>query len=108
MALTQVQVRFVNDTVRPMLESLILFHDRLKNFVDDYDNQQSPLPTDATVLTDNTDGSAARADAPQLTGANVQSLRTFCANMRDQVTTANRNALIAVMVRDLNTVLRGG
>ena len=106
MALTQPQAKFVNEAVRPMIEKLILFRSQLDAFVLDFDNQQAPLPTNATVLDDNADGSAPRADAPQLTGAQVSQLRTFAANMRDQISGTALNTLVSVAVRPVEAILR--
>lgn len=106
MALTQPQVKFVNDVVRPHIERLIRFTSELDAFTLDYANQQTPLPTDSTVLTDSADGSAARADAPQLTGAMVASLATFTANMRANINAASLNALVAAAVRPVEAILR--
>src|SRR5687768_392321 len=103
MALSEVQVKFVNEVVRPMIERVILFRSQLDAFVLDkiervilfrsqldafvldFDNQQTPVPTNATVMDDNSSGTAPRTDAPQLTGAQITSLRNFCAGMRDQI-----------------------
>lgn len=106
MALNQVQVKFVNEAVRPMIEKLILFRSQLDAFVLDFDNQQTALPTNATVLDDNADGSAPRADAPQIQGTHVSQLRTFCLNMRDQISGAALNTLVQLAVRDVDTILR--
>jgi hypothetical protein len=106
MALNQVQVQFVNDVVRPMVEKLIRFRSEMDAFVLDFDNQQTPLPTNATVLDDNAGGTAPRTDAPNITGAQVSNLRTFCANMRDQITPTSLNTLISVAVRPVEVILR--
>lgn len=106
MALTPVQVTFVNDVVRPMVEKLILFRSQLDAFVLDFDNQQSPIPTNASVLDDNNTGTAPRTDAPNITGAQANSLRGFCANMRDQISGVALNTLISVAVRDIEAILR--
>lgn len=108
MALNTVQVKFVNEAARPMIERLILFRSQLDAFVIDFDNQQTPLPTDATVLTDNEAGTAARTDAPQLTGAQMNQLRLFCANMRDQISGTALNTLVGLSVRSIETILRSG
>jgi hypothetical protein len=106
MALNQVQVKFVNEAIRPMIEKLIRFRSELDALVVDFDNQQTPLPTDGTVLTDNTDGSAPRADAPQITGAQATALRTFCAGMRDQINASAHNILVQLSVRSVEQILR--
>jgi hypothetical protein len=107
MALTPVQVGFVTEAVRPTVEMLILFRSRLDAFILDFDNQQTPLPTNATVLDDNVSGTAPRTDAPQLTGAQVTALRTFCGNMKGQLSDANLATLVSVSVRSVETILRG-
>jgi len=108
MPLNPVQVAFVQDAVRPMIEGIILFRSKLDAFVLDFDNQQTPLPTTAVALDDNPAGMAPRSDAPTITGQQVSNLRTFCANMRDQVTTTNLNALITLSVQTLEAILRRG
>lgn len=108
MALNPVQVKFINEAVRPTIEKLILFRSQLDAFVLDFDNQQTALPTNGTVLDDNQDGTAPRTDAPQLTGAQVSQLRTFCANMRDQISGTALNTLVALSVRPVETILRSG
>lgn len=106
MALNPVQVQFVNEVVRPMVEKLILFRSQMDAFVLDFDNQQSPLPTNATVLDDNAAGTAPRTDAPNITGAQATNLRNFCFGMRDQITPTSLNTLIQVSVRPLEQILR--
>lgn len=106
MPLNQVQVAFVRDVIRPMVEKLIRFRSELDAFVLDFDNQQTALPTNATVLEDNADGLTPRADAPNITGAQATSLRNFCLGMRDQITPANLNTLINVSARSVETILR--
>ena len=108
MPLNPVQVAFVQDAVRPTIEEIILFRSKLDAFVLDFDNQQTPLPTTAALLDDNAAGTAPRTDAPTLTGQQVSNLRTFCANMRDQVTAANLNTLITLSAQTLETILRRG
>lgn len=106
MPLNPVQVKFVNEVVRPMTERIILFRSQLDAFVLDFDNQQTPLPTSATALDDNADGTAPRADAPQLTGAQCTQLRNFAIGMRDQISGTALNTLIQVAVRDIENILR--
>jgi hypothetical protein len=108
MALNQTQVKFVNEAIRPMVEELILFKSKLDAFVLDFDNQQTPLPTNATVLDDNDAGTAPRIDAPQITGAQATSLRTFCFNMSAQITPASLAALVNVSARPVEHILRRG
>lgn len=104
MALNLVQVEFVG-VARRMVERLIKTRYMLDAFVLDFDNQQTPLPTTPAALEDNPTGSAARVDAPNLTGAQVTQLRTFCANMRDQISGAALNTLVNVAVRDIQTII---
>ena len=106
MALNPVQVKFVNETVRPMVENIIRFRSEMDAFVLDFDNQQNPLPTNAAALDDNSDGTAPRTDAPNLTGAQCTQLRNFCVGMRDQVSATALNTLINVAVRSLESILR--
>lgn len=42
MPLNPVQVKFVNEAVRPMVERVIFFRSQLDAFVQDFDNQQTP------------------------------------------------------------------
>lgn len=106
MALTPTQVTFVNEVVRPMIEKLIRFRSELDAFVLDYANQQTPLPTTAVNLDDNTSGTAPRTDAPTLQGSNVASLNTFCTNMRDQISGTALNTLVQLSVRPVEQILR--
>jgi hypothetical protein len=106
MALNQNQVRFVNDVVRPMVEQLILLRSKLDAFVLDFDNQQTPLPTNSVVLDDNETGTAPRTDAPTITGAQCTQLRTFCVGMRDQITGTSLNTLTQLSVRSVEQILR--
>ena len=110
MALNQVQVDFVNEVARPHFEAMVKMIDGLDIFIADYDAIQGSadaLPEDATVLDDNADGTAPRADAPQLTGLLVKQLRNFSNTMSGTVNAAQKDILIAAMVRGLATVLRG-
>lgn len=106
MPLDTVQVKFVNETVRPTIERLILFRSQLDAFVLDFDNQQTPLPTDTTVLDDAIGGGSPRADAPQLQGQDVAALRNFCAGMRDQISAGALNSLVAKSVRSVEAIIR--
>jgi len=81
-------------------------HD-LDVFVADYDAVQSStdaLPEDATVLDDA--GAVPRADAPELTGAELKTLRDLSAGMSMVLTPTVKQTLISRMVRSLNAVLR--
>lgn len=106
MALNPVQVKFVNEVVRPMVEKLIRFRSELDAFTLDFANQLTPLPTTAAALDDNSTGTAPRTDAPNITGAQVVSLNTFCTNMRDQISGASLNTLVSVAVRPVEQILR--
>lgn len=107
MPLNTVQQDFVNGAARPHMETLVRILHELDSFVADYDALQATgdaLPIDATVLDDA--GSAPRDDAPNLTGADLQNLRDFSANMSAVVGAAAKQTLIARMVRSLSKVLR--
>lgn len=106
MALAPQQVAFTNDVVRPMIEKLIRFRSELDAFVLDYANQQTPLPTNAVNLDDNSTGTAPRSDAPTLQGTHVANLNTFCTNMRDTISGAALNTLVQLSVRPVETILR--
>ena len=103
--LNEVQRDFVNETCRPMIEQLVRFHYMLALFVDEADNQQTPIVANAEELNDADDGLAPRSDAPVLTGDNIASLRTFAANMRDQISVAALNQLIALSVRNVTNIV---
>lgn len=106
--LTPVQVTFVNEVVRPQIERIILSLDELDAFILDYDNQQTPIAgASADTLNDGPGGTTARTDAPVLTVQNITNLRTFCGNMRSQVTAAQLNALVTLAVRDVRSIRRG-
>ena len=107
MALNQVQVDHINAAVRPHMEQIILALHVLDTFVADHDAIQAgsdALPEDATVLDDA--GDAPRDDAPQLTGAQVKTLRDLSAAMSAEISPAVKQTLISRMVRPLNAVLR--
>jgi hypothetical protein len=106
MALDPVQVAFVNESVRPTIEKLIQFRYALDAFVLDFDNQQNPLPTDATVLDDNATGTAPRTDAPQIAGSEATQLRNFAANMRDQISSVALDSLVELAVRPVAVIIR--
>ena len=109
MALNPVQVAFVREVVRPLVERIILHCNQLDAFIADYDNQQTPIPNSgSTPLDDNNDGTAPRIDAPQLTGDQIGALRTFVGNMRAAVSAGSYNALVSVSVRSVEAILRGG
>lgn len=106
MPLNPVQVRFVTDVCRPMIERIIYFRSQLDAFVLAFDNQQNPLPGTGVSLEDATGGTTPRVDVPTLTGAQTTALRNFCLTMRDQITPASLNTLINVSARDLESILR--
>lgn len=109
MPLNQVQVDHVNEAVRPHMETLIRVLHELDTFVADHDalqNSADALPTDTTVMDDGPGGTAPRTDAPQLTGAQVQTLRDLSANMSAEVNAATKDILIGKMVRPLAVVLQ--
>lgn len=104
MALNEVQVKFLNETARPFLETMVRILDDLDTFIADYDAIQAgsdALPTDATVLDDNVTGTGPRSDAPTWTGSNVAALRTYSASMRAVVNTAAEQVLVQKCVRPL-------
>ena len=106
MALNPVQVAFVNETCRPLIEKLIKARYELDAFVLDFDNQQTPLPTAATDLDDNSNGTAPRTDAPTLQGDQMTQLRNFAANMRDQISSVALDSLVALSVRPVAAIIR--
>jgi histidine ammonia-lyase len=107
MALNQVQQDFVNGAARPQMEVIVRILHELDTFVEDYDALQGSadaLPTDSTVLDDA--GSAPRDDAPELTGAQLQTLRNVSENMSLEINAATKDTLISKMVRPLAIVLK--
>ena len=106
--LNEVQRAYINEVVRPMIERLIRFRYELDAFVLDADNQQTPIPNVADTLNDGPGGTVPRSDAPTLQGTNVTQLRNFSANMRDQINAASQNALVALAVRDVQSIIRSG
>lgn len=104
--LNQVQRDYINGVVRPMVEKIINFRYQLDAFVLDADNQQTPIPNVADILNDGNAGTVPRSDAPTILGTQVTQLRNFAAGMRDQVNTAALNALTAIAVRDIPTIIR--
>ena len=103
--LNETQVAYVNETVRPMVERIVRIYSQLDAFVLESGNQQSPIANTADQLADS-NGTLARTDAPALTGQNVAQLATFVGNMRDQINGVALDSLIALMVRDYETVVR--
>eukprot|EP00919_Chromeraceae_sp_WS-2016_P051755 GHVR01122725.1.p1 GENE.GHVR01122725.1~~GHVR01122725.1.p1 ORF type:complete len:110 (+),score=14.77 GHVR01122725.1:143-472(+) len=106
--LNETQVRLVNETARPAIEKILAISYYVEALVDELDNQQDALPTDAEVLNDGSGGTSPRTDAPNLTGAQVVALRNVANNMAAQLDGPTRNALIAVAVRDVPTIQQEG
>ena len=105
--LDPVQVAFINETVRPMLEALVKFKFRVDAFVLDYDNQQNAIATTADDLGDDASGTAPRVGAPTWTGTRLGQFRTLSGDMADALNGATLNVMIELMVRDLNSVIGG-
>ena len=103
-SLNTVQKNLINDTVRPGLEAIVSMRFYLDALVSELDNQQDPIAATADILNDDLAGDQPRPDAPNLTGQQVAQLRTFSAAMRDEIDGVALNTLIALMVRDVNTV----
>lgn len=106
MALNQVQVKLVNEVVRPWIEQVIRMTSQMDAFLLDMNNQQVPLPTTAVNLDDNADGTAPRADAPVLTGQMVENLRLFTTTMRGAVSAQALQQLVSASVRPVEQILR--
>lgn len=104
--LNPVQRTFVNETMRPMIERIIMIRDELDSYVLEADNQQTPIPNVADVLNDGNDGTTPRTDAPQLQGIHATQLRNFASTMRDQISGVALNTLITLAVRDVRTINR--
>lgn len=102
--LNPVQVAFVNETIRPMVESLVKMKFRLDAFNLDYDNQQTPIVEDGDDLGDGVDGLVPRVGAPVWTGTKASQMRTVTGNMAATLSGATLDAMIALMVRDLAIV----
>ena len=109
MALNTVQQDFVNNAARPHMEVLVRILHELDTYIADYDAIQSTsdvLPTDANVLDDA--GISPRDDAPNLTGADLQTMRDLSANMSAISTGGVKTVLISKMKRSLSSILRLG
>ena len=104
--LNEVQRRYTNEVVRPMIESLIRFRYELDAFVLEADNQQYPIANVAEDLNDGDNGTIPRSDAPVLKANNITQLRNFASGMRDQINVASLNALVALAVRDVQNIVR--
>lgn len=105
-SLNPVQKALVNETVRPAIEKIVAMRYYLAALVAELDNQQTPIVNNTEVLNDDRERDAARDDAPTLTGQNLNQLRNFAQNMVNQIDGASLNALIRLMVRDVDTVTR--
>ncbi len=105
--LDPVQVAFINETVRPMLEALVKFKFRVDAFVLDYDNQQNAIATTADDLGDDPSGTAPRIGAPTWTGTRLGQFRTLSGSMADALDGTTLDVMIELMVRDLNNVIGG-
>ncbi len=106
--MNQVQIDFINNTVRPQMETIIRDLHELDTFVADYDAIQAgsdAIPEDATVMNDNRTGDAPRSDAPELTGAQIKVLRDLSASMSAIIDGPTKQTLVSRMVRALATVL---
>ena len=103
--LNAVQKAFVSEAARPMIEDLIKFKARLDAFIVDFDNQETPIASTSDALADGAND-LPRTDAPQLTGANLTTMRTICGNMSGQLSGATYNAMVRLAVRDLDTILK--
>lgn len=106
MPLNTVQVAFVNESARPMVESLIRYRSELEAFVLQFDNQQDAIPTSAVALDDNSTGTAPRDDAPLLTGQRVSQLRTFANDMFSQIDSVALDILVSLAVRPVGNIIR--
>ena len=105
--LDPVQVAFMNEAVRPMLEALVKFKFRADAFVLDYDNQQNAIATTADDLGDGVDGLTPRVGAPTWTGTRLAQFRTLNGNMADQLDGATLDVMIELMVNALHNVVGG-
>lgn len=104
----EVQRNFVNNAVYPQLERVIRIINQLEALVEDYDALQASanaLPVDATIV-ETLDDVTSRTDVATITGAQIQTLRDVCEAMAAQLTAPQKQTLIGLMVRDLNTVIR--
>ena len=99
-------VKDLNETVRPALERLVSMRYELDALVAELSNQQTPIAATSDVLNDGA-GDAPRDDAPTLTGQNIAQLLTFATNMRDQIDSTALDTITSLMVRDVNSVIRG-
>lgn len=106
--LNPVQVKLVNETIRPGIEKILAISYYVEALVAELDNQQDALPTDGAVLNDANGGVTPREDAPNLTGINITQLRNVANNMAAQLDGPTRDALIALSVRDVPTIQQGG
>ena len=108
MALNRVQKDHINGAVRPHMETLVRILHELDTFVADHDALQGSgdaLEVNGTVMNDG-DGDNPRTDAPQLSGAQIKTLRDLSAAMSLEVNAATKAVLVGKMVRPLSAVLR--
>lgn len=104
-SLDVVQRKFIQEACRPLVEEFIRFHSQLNSFILDYDNQQNPIAVDKDTLNDG-DKDSPRSDAPYLTGSDIEQLRTFAVNIRDQISKETLDMLVKLAVRDVNTIIQ--
>lgn len=107
MALNKVQQDFINNAARPHMETLVRILHALDTYAADYDALQSSsdaLTISATILDDA--GASPRDDAPQLSGADLKTMKTLSTAMSAVINAGTKNVLISKMVRNLNTVLK--
>ena len=103
--LDPVQVAFMNETVRPTLESLVRFKFQIDTFILDYDNQQNAIATTATDLGDGVDGTAPRVGAPVWTGTRLAQFRTLSGSMADALDGTTLDVMIELLVIALKNVV---
>ena len=107
MPLNTVQQDFVNNAARPHMEIIVRILHELDTYVADYDALQSSvdaLQIDSVILDDA--GDIPRDDAPNLSGADLQTMRDLSSNMSAIINAGTKTVLISKMVRNLNTVLK--
>jgi hypothetical protein len=99
--LNETQRVFVEETIRPFLETLVLFKLDTDQFILDYDNQQMPIIEDAEVLWDNAQHDGPREGVPQLTGQRLGQMRTVIGNMNAQLDGMTLDILVSLLARGL-------
>jgi hypothetical protein len=105
--INQVQRTFVQGSARQHIETVIRFKSLLDSYVDDYDNQQTPIAETADIINDNRDLTAPRDDAPNLTGNDLKTLRDLSQIMSNTLDTAYENDLISLAARPVSSIRRG-